>query len=84
VTSYERNPEATKPKKRMSRAKWEMCGKKHRYGTQEKALSAALRYARRTPLMRVYECPRCKGWHLTHRATWEAPESPMPTNKETP
>ena len=59
-------PKAKKP----SPPKWlrfAMCSKKHRYGTQGRALAAATRSARRTDLMRVYECPICKGWHLTHK-----------------
>lgn len=39
-------------------------------------MSAALRSSRRSggrPL-RVYECPECRGWHLTKRRTWHDPK----------
>lgn len=44
-----------------------MCGKKRRYGSRGRALAVALHSARRTTLMRVYRCPVCDGWHLTHK-----------------
>ena len=44
-----------------------MCGKKHRYPTQALAFRAALKSARRTIFIRVYPCPICDGFHLTHK-----------------
>lgn len=44
-----------------------MCGKKRRYGNEGKAYAAAVRSARRTVLIRVYPCPICQGFHLTHQ-----------------
>lgn len=66
-------PVAEKPKPEFSpRVIEAMCGKKHRYGKQGIALAAALRSAKRTRSMRVYRCPICKGWHLTHKAERES------------
>lgn len=46
------------------------CEDKNRYQNETEALvaaSRALRKPKNTRTLRVYECPRCKGWHLTHK-----------------
>lgn len=48
-----------------------MCASKVRYATQGKALGVAQNAAKRTTFLRVYRCPMCKGWHLTHRPAKE-------------
>ena len=48
-------------------AKARMCTSKNRYTEYGFALAAAGRASRREALMRVYECPMCEGWHLTHK-----------------
>lgn len=43
-----------------------MCKGKVRYGTRERAVKAATRYSRiGIGYSRIYECPACKGFHLT-------------------
>ena len=44
-----------------------MCTRKDRYDTYDFALAVAARCTRREPLMRVYQCPACNGYHLTHQ-----------------
>ena len=48
-------------------AKARMCTRKDRYDTYDFALAVAARCTRREPLMRVYQCPACNGYHLTHQ-----------------
>lgn len=44
-----------------------MCERKKRYSTYEFALGVASKAAEREVLIRVYECPICQGFHLTHQ-----------------
>lgn len=48
-----------------------MCTSKKRYGTYLHALQVAVRAAKRCRLLRVYECPFCAGFHLTHKLPFE-------------
>lgn len=43
--------------------------RKHHYRTEGNALAAASRMLRTSSrrFLRVYECPRCGSWHLTHQ-----------------
>jgi hypothetical protein len=45
------------------------CERKVRHSTEAKALIAAARCAGRRSAkgLRVYRCPDCKGWHITHK-----------------
>lgn len=45
------------------------CLRKIRHRSEAKALSRAARAVGRNGarLLRVYRCPACHGWHLTHR-----------------
>ena len=65
-----KNPIA-KPE-RLDPRDWRMCGKKRRYGTQQRAVVQASRSTRRAGYIRTYKCPRCKGWHLTHKEEMSA------------
>lgn len=58
----------------MKRRHLPRCDDKARYPSEAMALEAAVRAAVRSgqPL-RVYCCPQCAGWHLTHTARLEAP-----------
>ena len=43
------------------------CGKKERYGSRAEAETVALRRTIESDTyLRVYKCPICGGWHLTH------------------
>jgi len=46
------------------------CARKIRHRTESKALVAASRSAGKNnaKALRVYHCPQCGGWHLTHQA----------------
>ena len=44
-----------------------MCTRKNRYTEYGFALAVAAKASRREALMRVYECPVCAGFHLTHK-----------------
>ena len=48
-------------------ARARMCTKKNRYESYEFALGVAGNASRREALMRVYQCPVCDGFHLTHK-----------------
>lgn len=50
-----------KERPRESRKKWRMCEKKERFKTRWDAQKRAKRLG-----FRAYECPYCKGWHLTN------------------
>lgn len=45
------------------------CGRKRRYPSEEAALSFASRSMNvyGSPPLKVYRCPYCHGWHLTHK-----------------
>jgi hypothetical protein len=46
------------------------CTGKRRHDTRRKAMSALYRLVRRgafRPLLNVYACEHCAGWHLGHR-----------------
>ncbi len=44
------------------------CGKKKRYASEEEARATADHQARATGReLNVYECPWCRGWHLSSR-----------------
>lgn len=45
------------------------CERKKRYATKAEAKRAADHASKRAnaPMIYVYECPLCGGWHLTHR-----------------
>lgn len=67
----------------MADNKWRACGRKKRYHSRGEA-NIALKHLRRRggivfrrhshrmviPI-RAYLCKHCKGWHLTHRRTWD-------------
>lgn len=63
-------PEPKPPKKPKfsARVAYQMCGKKVGFKKRETALAVALKDAKRVAFMRVYQCPICKRWHVTHRA----------------
>lgn len=47
---------------------WRVCLRKIRYKTLEKAKRAANRaFEKRGTYLRVYLCPVCGGYHLTHK-----------------
>lgn len=48
---------------------WRQCGKKRRYPDEFQAQKAAKYAMRQRPetALRVYDCPKCGGWHLTHK-----------------
>ena len=48
-------------------ARVRMCTSKNRYTEYDFALAVAGKASRREALMRVYQCPVCDGWHLTHK-----------------
>jgi hypothetical protein len=53
---------------RMKDRRHSECGKKKRYETEAEALATAHRQARATGReLNVYECPWCRGWHLSSR-----------------
>ena len=45
------------------------CGRKVRYSSKEAAEAKANRSMRiySSPPLKVYQCPYCHGWHLTHK-----------------
>lgn len=44
------------------------CARKARYDSKEAAQKEVERIARtRGELLRIYQCPFCSGWHLTHK-----------------
>lgn len=44
------------------------CARKARYDSKEKAQKEVELIARRRgKLLRIYHCPFCDGWHLTHK-----------------
>lgn len=49
-----------------------MCERKKRYTTYEFALGVAQKAAARQVLIRVYECPICHHYHLTHQPSRSA------------
>lgn len=58
----------------------EACGKR-RYRSERDAIGSALCCARkRGTALRVYACPKCKGWHLTKQEKRDSP-APTPTAK---
>lgn len=44
-----------------------MCDGKVRYPTEEAAIRCLLRRSREVGKLRYYECPICKGYHLTSK-----------------
>lgn len=44
-----------------------MCEGKVRYPTEEAAIRCLLRRSREVGKLRYYECPICKGYHLTKK-----------------
>lgn len=47
---------------------YEVCLKKHRYPTEQAAIErGAFEELLAWHPLGVYQCPRCKGWHLTKR-----------------
>ncbi len=44
-----------------------MCEGKVRYPTEEAAIRCLLRRSREVGKLRYYECPICKGYHLTSK-----------------
>lgn len=48
---------------------WRQCRKKTRYADEYQAEKAAKDCMRNRPQqrLRVYDCPDCDGWHLTHK-----------------
>lgn len=63
------------------------CADKHRYpdkGTAFFALRQRLHDPqRRVTFLRVYRCPHCRGWHLTHREKHQR-RAPQPSLKPRP
>ncbi len=54
------------------------CQRKVRHRTESKALASAARCAgkRNAKGLRVYHCPYCRGWHLTHQVRQPPERSP--------
>jgi hypothetical protein len=53
---------------RMKARRQSECGKKQRYATEAEARATADHQARATGReLSVYECPWCRGWHLSSR-----------------
>ncbi len=53
---------------RMKARRQSECGKKQRYETEADARATADHQARTTGReLNVYECPWCRGWHLSSR-----------------
>jgi hypothetical protein len=53
---------------RMKARRHSECGKKQRYETEAEARATADHQARTTGReLSVYECPWCRGWHLSSR-----------------
>lgn len=47
---------------------WLVCPQKHRYATEMEAREqGAFEELMAWHPLNVYQCPRCKGWHLTKR-----------------
>lgn len=50
---------------------WRMCGSKHRFSSKKDAQTAAnyalRRRHNRPEIARVYHCPNCNGFHLSHK-----------------
>lgn len=47
---------------------WYVCLKKRKYKTEAEALSGGAMQEILNPIkLKVYQCPRCKDWHLTKR-----------------
>ncbi len=54
--------------RRFEEIRQSQCGKKNRYESEEEARAMADQQARATGKeLRVYECPWCRGWHLSSR-----------------
>ena len=53
---------------RMKQRRHSECGKKTRYASEAEARATADHQARATAKeLNVYECPWCRGWHLSSR-----------------
>lgn len=46
------------------------CGKKVRYDKKGATTAKNLRQKFDKSYLRIYECYRCGGWHLTHKEYW--------------
>jgi hypothetical protein len=48
-----------------------LCGKKKRYNTEAQAreMSNKLMNEEGEEFLRMYKCPLCDGWHLTHQVS---------------
>ena len=54
--------------RRMKDRRRSECGKKQRYASETEARATADHQARTTGTeLSVYECPWCRGWHLSSR-----------------
>jgi hypothetical protein len=54
--------------RRFAEIRHSQCGRKKRYPSEDEARATADHQARATGReLRVYECPWCRGWHLSSR-----------------
>jgi len=60
-------PKSKKRRRDMNRSEYSQCGKKIRYRTHADAVKAMQKCERaRGQKLRVYSCPYCGGFHLSH------------------
>lgn len=60
-------PKSKKRRRDMSRSEYSQCGKKIRYRTHADAVKAMQSCERaRGRKLRIYQCPVCLGFHLSH------------------
>lgn len=61
----ERNREAVR---RYGASGHRQCGRKTRYDSEDEAINVALKRSIASgTYLRVYKCPICNGWHITHK-----------------
>lgn len=52
---------------RLFRGKPQYCGEKVKYSKKDALTAKNRRYSSEHIQLRIYQCPNCNGWHLTHK-----------------